>query len=67
MHKKTLYDLTGKDDWRDGTQTAMIGGPIDHVNKNKIAYKKNNQKALQVAPGARYGVVKKWGTNFYSK
>ena len=56
LDKKTVYDLTENGDWRYGTKTRVIGGPIDHVNKNKNVNKKNPQKTLQAAPGARYGV-----------
>jgi hypothetical protein len=41
LDKKTVYDLTEDGDWRYGTKTSLIGGPIDHVNKNKNVNKKN--------------------------
>ena len=38
LHKRTVYDLAGKDDWRSRTQGGHMAGPIDHVAKNKAAF-----------------------------
>lgn len=45
VHKKTVYDLTGKSDWRTSTHGEHMAGPIDHVSKNKAAHS-NKQQTL---------------------
>lgn len=53
LHKKTVYDLTGKGDWRKATHGEHMAGPIDHISKNKAAYS-NKQQTLN--PGLTHYV-----------
>lgn len=38
LHRRTVYDLAGTEDWRQNTQGRHMAGPIDHVAKNKAAF-----------------------------
>lgn len=54
FQKATLYDLTGKGDWRKGMSAYEIRGPIDHVSKNKHAFKRENRINDIRASGGTY-------------
>jgi len=57
LHKKTIYDLTERKDWRKNTAGDHMKGPIDHVAKNKAAFS-NRQQAFEGA-GAATSYIKK--------
>lgn len=66
LHKKTIYDLTERKDWRKNTAGDHMKGPIDHVAKNKAAFS-NRQQAFEGA-GAATSYIKKGtrgGDGFY--
>ena len=49
-----MYDLAGKNDWRKNMNSSQIKGPIDHVSKNKEAFKKESRMNTVRASGGSY-------------
>jgi len=51
--KNSVYDLTGHEDWRSGSQGGTMGGPIDFVSKNKTTIS-DPQYSLKAGLDTRY-------------